>query len=901
MRMRHAFGLTVAAASAVLGLPIPASAAPAASAGTLLVNNAPGAGCSDSGGGTADRPFCTIGAAAAVVQPGQTVRVMPGQYGEEVRITRSGTPEQPIVFTGAPLTVFNSLQPAIRPTSGKPSVTLEGVHDVVVHGFLDDGGTGFQVTDSTRVGVDQNWFHLRSVQVGGTSDHVTVSRNLFDRSEGLVVAAGVTNTLVTANDFNLATGSAVSATDTPDLAVTNNTIVLPCVSAVAVDGTSPRAIVKNNVTTTVAPIGTESDGPRCTPSATAPSISVSAASAATATVDYNTVHPRPGTSGYRWGDSSYATPQAFAAATGQGVHDVDLTLDYSSRKSWEPFNRLNDAAVGAIDSADPTAPGIGTDMSGQPAVDDPKVPNTGPNGSVKDRGAYELSGMLWGTLGIKGAETPTAQGPIPLTVQASASASNDWGTPSKSYEFDFGDGSDPVVSASDTVNHTYTRTGAYRVSAVVVDAAGGRAHTLDRTVWANPPAELSADFGAKNVGWPLTYQVDVSDHSPWAIARRTVDFGDGTVTDLPGITTSIQHAYQQPGTYTVTATVGDEGGRNVTATKQVTVAYDPSVAVLQPGERVQVLAQHSNGLFNGGAHYGYGLWAPFTPVGAGNAPFQDGTVTSTTIAATSDQVAHNLATANGRLYIADRLIQPGHWEKVGWWVPDGKWNDWAEVTAPGAAGPLPGAPDQIASATIGNTLHVLALVNGTVYQTTADYAAGRWTGWANVSAATGLGTTTKISAAATGNSLHIATLDSFGRAYIADGNYDRGTWSSGELTAILGTPSGRPANQIAAASTGDKLHVVVLDYGTVRQAIGDYAAGRWTGWNDITAPAGTQIGNIDRIAAAGTGNKLQVYALAGGSLYNATGDYDRGRWAPWAPVSTGQKDRTLTEIAVTGA
>ncbi|MFJ2868718.1 PKD domain-containing protein [Kitasatospora sp. NPDC087314] len=888
MRTRRAFGLTVVAAVAAFGTPGIATAEPA---GVLYVNNNPGANCADTGTGTAARPFCTIQAAADVVEPGQTVQVAPGTtYFENVKITRSGTAERPITFLGTPLTTAGyGTRPTVY-TTNRP-FTLSGVNDVVVRGFeTANSSNGISVADSSRVVIDQiefgdTYYGSDSVLIAGKSDHVTVSRSHFPKAHGVVVQDGAAHTLITSNDFNRAGQDAVKATDAPDLAVTNNTIAFSCWSGVSVEGNSPRALIKNNIITATN-ASAASDLNLCLNAKYAPLISLSAQSAGTAAVDYNTVHPWSGIPAYSWAGTGYATPTELATATGQGTHDLVLDIDLPQRRR---FNQLTEAAAAAIDSADPDAPGVGTDLFGQPALKHPKIAGNGPGNSARDRGAYELNGLKDAQLTTTGTDVPTPQGPAPFTAKLTGSATNDWGAPISSYIFEFGDGSPQVTSTTPSVTHTYTRVGYFSTSVTMVDANGARITGTGYGVKAGEPGPVTATVKARQTGWPLKTDIEVNGGSPYALKSPiTVDFGDGTSATRDHYYGYFSHDYSAPGEYTVTATVLDEAGRSGTGTTKIKVAYDPAVQVLQPGERVQVLAQDGRTLLNGGAHYGNGAWAPFTPVPAEGADFPTGSVIGRAVATTSDQKAHNLVVDNyGKIHITDRLVQP-----------NGTWTPWAEVTAPGAAGPLPGIPDQIASATIGNTLHVLALVNGTVYQTTADYAAGRWTGWANVSAATGLGTTTKISAAATGNSLHIATLDSFGRAYIADGNYDRGTWSSGELTAILGTPSGRPANQIAAASTGDKLHVVVLDYGTVRQAIGDYAAGRWTGWNDITAPAGTQIGNIDRIAAAGTGNKLQVYALAGGSLYNATGDYDRGAWAPWASVAG---PPGLREVAVGGA
>ena len=62
---------------------LPAAPAPAAAHTTYLVRQHD-RGCSDSGRGTARRPFCSISAAAAVADAGDTVRVGAGTYREQV-------------------------------------------------------------------------------------------------------------------------------------------------------------------------------------------------------------------------------------------------------------------------------------------------------------------------------------------------------------------------------------------------------------------------------------------------------------------------------------------------------------------------------------------------------------------------------------------------------------------------------------------------------------------------------------------------------------------------------------------------------------------------------------------------------------------------------------------------
>ncbi|MFF2354680.1 PKD domain-containing protein [Kitasatospora sp. NPDC058115] len=890
MRLRHALGLTVAAATAALGLPGPATAAPADTATTLHVNRNVYY-CSDQGPGTVAQPFCTISAAADVVEPGQTVLVWPADYPEQVMIKRSGTPEKPITFLGGSVDTapfVDSGMPSVGGPKVPSSFALVDVHDVVIRGFRSSAANGLQVNRSSRVVVDQNRFMFsdqrESLRIVGASDHITVSRNSFNLVYGLVVESGAHDILVTGNDFNRPQSTGLTATDVADLAVTNNTFALSCYGGVRVDGDSPRAVVKNNIAVDGTPSSTSCTTPQ-------DGIGVSAQAAPTASVDHNVVHAPTGARPYAWAGTRYASPAAFATATGQGAHDLDLAIDYSSSTPMNPFNKLTVAAAGAIDSADPTAPGVGTDLTGQPAIDHPQVANTG--GSTRDRGAHELSGMSGRTmLEVNGKDVPSPTGPTPFTVAARVGFQNTWGTAPAAYLVDFGDGSDPVRTTDPVVQHTYTLPGSssqyFRITAVAVDATGGRAEPATGSAMVNPDFPFSAGFTATNVGWPYTYQFKLRAMSPYVRTPGTIDFGDGTVQAVPTSEDFVTHSYAAPGTYTVSFTARDQA-REKTVTEDVQVTVTPSLAVLKPGERVQALAATSSGLMNSGAHYGYGVWAPFTSVPAGGRPFSEYAVTSAAIGTTADGVAHNVVAADGRVYIADRRMA------------DGTWSTWGEITGNGAAGPLPGGPAQIATAVMGRKLHVLALVGGRVLQATGDWNTGTWSRWGDVTAAAGLPQATRIAAATVGNSLHVVALGANGHVYDADGNYDRGTWNTGDPTSILSRP-GKPITDLSAASIGSTLHIVAAAGDGIHQASADYAAGRWNGWGDITAATGPDVGNVKRVSAVTIGNRLHVYALSeGGLLYNATGDYDRGTWSGWGNVSSAVLGPMLNEIAFTAS
>lgn len=395
-RISRIAAIALAAACAVPALGMPGGAV--ADSSYLYVNNADGAGCSDQGAGTAAQPFCTVSAAAAVVQPGQTVLVSAGQYAT-VDITRSGTAAAPITFEG----VAGAL-PRIGDGTTAHGILVQGAQNIVVKGFTATGQSdSIAVTDdSANVAVEQN--------------RPTQAPIVVSDSTGVVVSTNALSTVTT--------GGTLAVTESPGTVVTGNTFTGWCSPGVVFDGASPRAVVENNILDTAQtdPHGNEI---ACAAGSADTALTVPTGSTSGTKVAYNFIGNVSGGAAYRWAGTYYGTVAAFAAASGQGSHDI--------LGNTGTLSGFQNAATPAVDSADANAPGeLSTDLSGQPRVDVRSVPNTGTGPGYYDRGAYERQTLdayqpvspvrVLDTRNATGVSTTTPVGPAARPPSPSAPA-----------------------------------------------------------------------------------------------------------------------------------------------------------------------------------------------------------------------------------------------------------------------------------------------------------------------------------------------------------------------------------------------------------------------------------------------------------------------------------------------
>jgi hypothetical protein len=107
----------------------------------------------------AAQPFCTIQAAVAVVNPGQTVYVERGSYGGEVDITRSGTASAPITITSAPLGTLGPVASIGASNAVAHVIALTGVQYVNVSNLAvgDAASDSVLISGSSHVTLDNMW------------------------------------------------------------------------------------------------------------------------------------------------------------------------------------------------------------------------------------------------------------------------------------------------------------------------------------------------------------------------------------------------------------------------------------------------------------------------------------------------------------------------------------------------------------------------------------------------------------------------------------------------------------------------------------------------------------------------------------------------------------------------
>jgi cytochrome c len=173
-----------------------------------------------------------------------------------------------------------------------------------------------------------------------------------------------------------------------------------------------------------------------------------------------------------------------------------------------------------------------------------------------------------------------ASGNAPLEVLFTAAGTDPDDDP-VSYEWDFGDGSDPVEGRR--ARHTYSAAGTYTATVTASDPDGATGTAEVEVVVGDPPGNQapSVQAGADPNGGaaPLTVRFTSAGSDPDGDALLYVwSFGDGGQAGGRNAT----HTYTAPGTYTATVTVTDPDGATGTDSVQVTVTGTQAFAAPAP-------------------------------------------------------------------------------------------------------------------------------------------------------------------------------------------------------------------------------------------------------------------------------------------------------------------------------
>jgi len=141
------------------------------------------------------------------------------------------------------------------------------------------------------------------------------------------------------------------------------------------------------------------------------------------------------------------------------------------------------------------------------------------------------------------------------------------------YSWDFGDGN---TATGIIVSYAYADNGSYSVTLTVTDNDGATASAhATKTVMNRPPiASFTETAEIVDTGETISFDASDSSDPDGSIVNYSWDFGDGA----KGTGVSVQHAYSQDGTYTVTLTVTDDDGATDTISATKTVLNQSPIA-----------------------------------------------------------------------------------------------------------------------------------------------------------------------------------------------------------------------------------------------------------------------------------------------------------------------------------
>ena len=191
-----------------------------------------------------------------------------------------------------------------------------------------------------------------------------------------------------------------------------------------------------------------------------------------------------------------------------------------------------------------------------------------------------------------GTVTPTNQPPVanaggPYTgpegspVVFNGSGSSDPDEDLLTFDWNFGDPSDPTAGSGPTPSHTYVDDGVFDVALTVTDPAGETNVAATTVVITNVSPTVGLIAGPVEpvlVGTEVTVGADFTDPGTLDTHMGTIDWGDGSASPAivaetgGGGSVSGMHTYTTPGVYTLRVSVTDDDGGSAESIFELVVA-----------------------------------------------------------------------------------------------------------------------------------------------------------------------------------------------------------------------------------------------------------------------------------------------------------------------------------------
>ncbi|HET9171129.1 MAG TPA: PKD domain-containing protein [Actinospica sp.] len=537
--------------------------AAAAAGTTIYVNGGQFKDCSASPGtGTAADPYCSLQTAVDAASSGDTISVAFQQYPyvyPAVTVSTSG-----ITIQGNGSTIANS---------AGAGLVLSGVTGVTVSNFTvtSPGSSVVQVVGSHDVVLDtmdvatEGSSTTGAIAIDGASSGITVSRSIVSQrgwsagAEGIVIASGASNVDLASDVIATFGAGGVVANGVAGLDVVGDTIQRSCAGAISVGGASTGVSIENNLLeddNSAVAYNVNGDEATCTQDglAWAPSVTVTADTAAATTSDYNDFLFSGSTAPYAWGGTVFGTIAAMQK-TGVDPHDMLETKEprtiSTSTLHYSVVPAILLSGSTGIGAANPNAPGaLSTDLYGVSPYTD--------CGAVAFTDDHLKPKLILADVSATGIEASVSEstGDFPIDLSG--------------YSINWGDGTVTGVGGDGYVEtHDYAARGTYQITLTVTDDMGDSASVTESFSTA-PDDHMVANLSVSDTS---AYGVTASGTASTGddgVANYDYAWGDGAVTTNGASTAT--HTYASPGTYTVTLTAIDAHADSATTSVTITTA-----------------------------------------------------------------------------------------------------------------------------------------------------------------------------------------------------------------------------------------------------------------------------------------------------------------------------------------